>query len=80
MQYAWIENERIRDICRGGNPAECYTENVAAYYSTLVPDEANPGDSYVNGQWTPAPPLNQGLTETNNSLSEAPGAAPNVIE
>ena len=57
MKYAWIENERIRDICEGGNPADCYTANVAAYYNTLVPDEAKDGDGYVNGQWIPAPPL-----------------------
>jgi hypothetical protein len=56
MKYAWIENERIRDICEGGNPADCYTANIAAYYDTLVPDEAKDGDGYVNGQWIPAPP------------------------
>jgi hypothetical protein len=57
MKYAWIENERVRDICEGGNPADCYTANVAVYYDTLVPDEAKDGDGYVDGQWIPAPPL-----------------------
>jgi hypothetical protein len=56
MKYAWIENERIRDICEGGDPADCYTANVAVYYDTLVPDEAKDGDGYVDGQWIPAPP------------------------
>jgi hypothetical protein len=55
MKYAWIENERIRDICEGGNPADCYTANVAVYYDTLVPDDAKDGDGYVNGQVIPAP-------------------------
>ena len=56
MKYAWIQDEKIRDICQGGNPEDCYTPNVAAYYDTLVPDEAKNGDGYVNGQWIPAPP------------------------
>jgi hypothetical protein len=32
MKYAWIQDEKIRDICQGGNPQDCYTPNVAAYY------------------------------------------------
>jgi hypothetical protein len=56
MKYAWIQDEKIRDICQGGNPEDCYTPNVAAYYDTLVPDEAQNGDGYVDGQWIPAPP------------------------
>jgi hypothetical protein len=55
MKYAWIENERIRDICEGGDPADCYTANVAVYYDTLVPDDAKDGDGYVDGQVIPAP-------------------------
>lgn len=55
MKYAWIEKEKIRDICQGGDPKDCYAPSVAVHYDTLVPDEANNGDSYVNGQWTPAP-------------------------
>lgn len=57
MRYAWIENERIRDICEGGNPEDCYTPDVAVYYDTLVPDEAKDGDGWVDGQWIPAPPI-----------------------
>jgi len=56
MRYAWIENERIRDICEGGDPADCYTANVAVYYDTLVPDDAKDGDGWVDGQLIPAPP------------------------
>ena len=55
MKYAWIENEQIHDICQGGNPADCYTPNVAAYYNTLVPDEAQNGDGWVDGQLVPKP-------------------------
>jgi hypothetical protein len=53
MKYAWIENEKIRDVCEGGNPADCYTANVAANYNTLVPDEAKNGDGWVNNQLVP---------------------------
>ena len=56
MKYAWIENEQIKDICQGGNPEDCYTPEVAVYYNTLVPDEAQNGDGWVDGQWIPAPP------------------------
>jgi len=55
MKYAWIENNKIRDVCQGGNPAECYVSTVPAYYDTLVPDEAQNGDSWINGQLTPKP-------------------------
>ena len=56
MKYAWIENDKIRDICQGGDPVDFYTPNVAIYYDTLVPDEAKNGDGYVDGQWIPVPP------------------------
>ena len=56
MLYAWIENEVIRDICHG-IPAERYHPDVAAYYSTQVPDDAANGDGWVNGQLVkPTPP------------------------
>lgn len=56
MKFAWIENERIRDIAPG-NPAECYHPDVAKFYNTEVPDEAANGDNWVNGQLVkPEPP------------------------
>jgi hypothetical protein len=75
MKYAWIENERIRDICEGGNPADCYTANVAVYYDTLVPDDAKDGDGYVNGQVIPAPvpPTPQPPPQTWNDASVRAG-------
>lgn len=59
MKYAWVEDEKIRDICQGGNPTDCYTANVAAYYDTLVPDNAQNGDGWVDGHlipYVPPPP------------------------
>lgn len=59
MKYAWIENEKIRDICQEGDPQDYYTPTVAAYYNTLVPDNAQNGDGWVDGQlipYVPPPP------------------------
>ena len=49
MKFAWIENDHIRDICHG-DPALCYHPDVAAHYTTQVPDNALNGDGWVNGQ------------------------------
>jgi hypothetical protein len=48
MKYAWIENEIVRDIAPG-SPADWYHAEVAKFYNTEVPDEAENGDSWVNG-------------------------------
>lgn len=59
MKFAWIEDDRIRDIAPG-IPAECYHPDVAVFYDTQVPDDAANGDGWVNGQLVkpepPAPP------------------------
>lgn len=49
MKYAWIENDRIRDIAFG-DPSNLYHADVAKFYDTEVPDEAENGDGWVNGQ------------------------------
>ncbi len=38
MKYAWIENNKVRDICQGGSPSENYHPDIAAHYTTQVPD------------------------------------------
>ena len=56
MKHAWIESDRIRDIAPG-NPSEFYHPDIAKFYDTLVPDEADNGDGWVNGQLVkPEPP------------------------
>lgn len=45
MNYAWIENNVIRDIAHS-TPSEIYHPDIAVHYDTLVPDEAAPGDTY----------------------------------
>ena len=47
MKYAWIENQRIRDVAHS-NPTEIYHPDVAAFYDTQVPDNAVNGDGWVN--------------------------------
>jgi hypothetical protein len=48
MKYAWIENDKIRDVAHS-NPTEIYHPDVAAFYDTQVPDNAVNGDGWVNG-------------------------------
>jgi len=59
MKYAWIEADKIRDICHG-DPVSCYHPDVAKFYDTLVPDDAVNGDGWVNDTLVkpepPAPP------------------------
>lgn len=59
MKYAWIENDRIRDVAHS-NPTEIYHPDVAVFYNTQVPDDAVNGDGWVNGALVkpelPAPP------------------------
>jgi hypothetical protein len=56
MKFAWIENDRIRDVAPG-NPAELYHPDIAKFYDTEVPDDAANGDGWVNGQLVkPEPP------------------------
>lgn len=56
MKFAWIENDRIRDIAPG-DPTTHYHPDVAVFYDTQVPDDAVNGDGWVNGQLVkPEPP------------------------
>jgi len=50
MKYAWIEDNKVRDICQGGEPTEHYHPDVAALYTTQVSDDAVNGDGWVDGQ------------------------------
>ena len=56
MKYAWIENQRIRDVAHS-NPSEIYHPDVAVFYNTQVPDNAVNGDGWVSGALVkPEPP------------------------
>lgn len=76
MKYAWIENERVRDVCHG-DPAECYHPDVAVFYDTQVPDDAVNGDGWVDGQLVkpeppppaPPPPRTWSVSDVRQHLS-----------
>ena len=56
MKYAWIENDKVRDVAHS-NPAEIYHPDVAVFYNTQVPDNAVNGDGWVDGALVkPEPP------------------------
>lgn len=56
MKWAWIENDKVRDVCHG-DPTECYHPDVANFYDTQVPDDAANGDGWVGGEIVkPEPP------------------------
>lgn len=71
MKYAWIHNGKVGDICQGGDPAEHYHPDVAKLYTTQVPDDAENGDGWVNGQVVkpvaplPSEPAPREWTEAN---------------
>lgn len=56
MKKAWVDTttNTIRDIAHG-DPTAIYHPDIAALYDTDVPDEAQNGDSYVDGVWTAKP-------------------------
>lgn len=54
MKFAWIENERVRDVCHG-NPVECYHADIAKFYDTQVPDEAVNGQGWDGKKLLPIP-------------------------
>jgi len=56
MKYAWIEDNRIRDVAHA-TPSDIYHPDVAVFYNTEVPDDAVNGDGWVDGQLVkPEPP------------------------
>lgn len=47
----WIENNIIRDIAHA-EPSEIYHPDVAKFYDTDVPDDAENGDTFIDGVLT----------------------------
>ena len=82
MKYAWIEDNRIRDICQGGDPNSCYHPDVAVFYDTEVPDDAVNGDGWVDGVLVKpepyVPPVIEVVPEVVDDLSEESSAPPAV--
>lgn len=55
MRKAWIEDDRIRDLAPGSDPFDWYHPDVAKFYDTEVPDNAENGDGFKNGVLTKRP-------------------------
>ena len=51
MRKAWIVDGMIKDIAHS-EPTEIYHPDVAVFYDTEVPDEAENGDGWVDGVLT----------------------------
>lgn len=49
---AWIENGIIRDIAHS-EPIEIYHPDIAAFYNTDVPDNAQIGWQLIDDEWLP---------------------------
>jgi hypothetical protein len=47
---AWIENNSIRDLCE--NPFDSYHPDIAALYTTDVPEGTERGATLIDGVWT----------------------------
>lgn len=48
MRKAWIIDGMIKDIAHS-EPTEIYHPDVAVFYDTEVPDDAENGDGWVDG-------------------------------
>lgn len=57
MKYAWIENNIIRDVTQhiDVDPSQLYHPDIAKFYDTEVPNEAQNGDGWVDGVLVPKP-------------------------
>jgi hypothetical protein len=78
MKWAWIENDKIRDICQGGDPNDHYHPEVAVFYNVEVPDFAQSGMIKVNGEWTFIIKEIQ-VIESTAQVVKGQGGAPDVI-
>ena len=72
MKYAWIQDGKVRDVAHD-EPSKIYQPDVAALYTTEVPDDAVNGDGWVNGALVkpvivePTPPARQWTADSFRS-------------
>lgn len=50
MKYAWIENDKIRDVVI--NPQEAFPAEIAKFYNVEVPEQSQNGDHWSQGVLT----------------------------
>ncbi len=75
MKKAWVENELIRDTAPG-DPNEFYHPEVAKFYDTDVPDNAENGDGWVNGQLVKPEPAPEPAPEPTPAPPQIPIIGP----
>jgi hypothetical protein len=63
MKYAWIENNQIRDVA-WTTPSDIFHPDVAAFYTTEVPDSAENGDGWINGVLAKPEPAPEPASQT----------------
>jgi hypothetical protein len=56
MPYAWIEDNRVRDVALG-NPSEIYHPDIAVFYNVILPDGTINGATLIDGVWTNPEPI-----------------------
>jgi hypothetical protein len=56
IKYAWLDDTTIRDVCVG-DPAELFHQDVAVLFNTVVPSDAQSGDTFAGGVLTKLEPL-----------------------
>jgi len=78
MKKAWIQNGVVRDICPA-DPLFSYHPDIAAFYTTDVPDDAVIGATLVAGVWT-NPPAPVFPTAAEIALQQAAYKAQSDIE
>jgi hypothetical protein len=70
MRKAWIVDGVIKDIAHS-EPTEIYHPDVAVFYDTEVPDDAENGDGWVDGVLVkPEPPVIEAPTEPEETPTE----------
>lgn len=50
MKKAWIENNKVREICEG-NPSELFHPDIAVHFDTDIGDDILVGAELVKGKW-----------------------------
>lgn len=68
MKHAWIENDKVRDVAPG-DPYQFYHPDIAAFYSTLIPDDIQMGATWDGEKWVNQiilPPIDQFREEVLN--------------
>lgn len=70
MKKAWIENNKIREICNG-NPSELFHPDIAIKFDTDIPDYVVAGAELIDGVW-----VNPTITPTEQATPQLDKLSP----